>query len=1087
MIDPFIRTLLTSSQVPFNKNETPQFLGISYLQKIAKVYFDTSKNINISMIRENLAKLSLVSSLLLDQYLGDKDIATAFLISEAAEIAVDVDTISKEDLSVSLASITHLLDIASFFHLADFDANASVIAEKALIALSQELFNHQNQISFSMIKYYKMLSDFLRGRFGDLLNENNERVVALSTQDRVFIRLSDFLVELTNYYRGLEDISDKSTSDLFTLSEITSSSGLYSVSSPELIRLLSFAKVAKRKALYPLLAKKLIEQKSYLDKRISGIANGSYPFAWPPVRMFCEKYLGGKSHHAVITLPTGSGKSFLAELAIVEAIQKGWVLYLAPTNALCAQIRNDLKNNLATINNSEIDLFIGGFEYIPDLVDLKSALNYIAVMTPEKASLLLKLYPEKAKNCSLTILDECHVLSDSGRGSITEFVLSSMLSASPDIHLLFMSALLKNPEKLSNWLAYKTGKTATIIQNDWRPTRSARIILTQDWENIRSAKEGNRTKYYLPVVAVSDAYTPWTSDNNHYYAWPTNLYIESNNPHKFNASKNILAKDLAISFAVKKLQTLVIIFSSKHHVFSIAENITNLPDNTIMQSQAEFDWLKIANYELGVPSKLEKIISENHVSVHSTIMLQSERKASEDAYNLGRTRIMISTTTLAQGLNLNSQVVILSGTEFYNDSNEQDEKDLLDIKDRSVQQVLNGCGRAARANIATRGFSVIIPSLNIPFSRGNVKKTIIDTLPIVSYNENITNVTSKIQELLTQVNISDQDSLPNSSELKLALFLPTNRREAEILLNNSLASLEINSDRQRNILDRLDKVKLLLIRGNIPEWLLQVAYLSNTDIQFIIELRTYLLTLGEDYYPMSYNDLSLLLLDWLEKCNPHLTWDFLLSHVKNWYWYWGSEKDPPFAAQVKEDKSILDNSHGQLKDLWQNLKECIGLWLNDGTYLEIGNTLVRGKCEEKKFTERSHPGYPIPRAIAWTQNTMDELSVFAGALSALRDIWEKSDKENLPKWLANSRLIQTLPMAIRFGVSNPTSLTWYRFLISERRSANLLSKLVPFTIENPLDESEVKEFISKAKNFLYNNKKLTQSNELISIIKRISK
>ncbi|MCL6479337.1 MAG: hypothetical protein K6T65_13170 [Peptococcaceae bacterium] len=37
---------------------------------------------------------------------------------------------------------------------------------------------------------------------------------------------------------------------------------------------------------------------------------------------------------AVVSMPTGSGKSFVAELAVSQAVGMGWCLYLAPTNAL---------------------------------------------------------------------------------------------------------------------------------------------------------------------------------------------------------------------------------------------------------------------------------------------------------------------------------------------------------------------------------------------------------------------------------------------------------------------------------------------------------------------------------------------------------------------------------------------------------------------------------------------------------------------------------------------------------------------------------------------------------------------------------
>ena len=1087
MIDPFARSLLESAQSPLASDETSSYVGISYLKKIAKLYFDTTDDIDVSSLSEELSKLSLAASILINTNADEKDISTAFLIAESAEVAFDGITSSEDiDVSLILPPILHLLDMASFFHLADFDANANILAEKALNVLDNPIFDDQNQVSLALISYYRSLGFYLSGKFGHLINEDHKKIVALSTQDFVFIRLVEILAELTNVYRGLDKLSDKSINELNAMLDVLTSSGLYTILNSEITRLQNFANVAERKALYPLLTEKLHGQKSYLDARISGVSDGAYPFAWPPVRKFCEEYLGGKYHHAIVALPTGSGKSFLAELAIVSFIQQGWILYLAPTNALCAQIKNDLNKNLVSVENSQIDLFLGGIEYAPDIEGLKPINNHIAVMTPEKASLFLKLYPEKAENCSMLILDECHMLGESNRGIIAEFVLSSMLNASPDIHIILMSALLGNSKELGDWLEEKTGKSVDLLQGDWRPTRSSRIALIQDSQNKQRIEIKKKITYRLPIVAVSDAYTPWTEDNEHYLSWPTNLFITSDDPTYFKPDKNNLAKDLAVSLATKKIQTLIIVFSSKHNIFSIAGKVINLPENIISQSQNEFDWLKIANYELGVESQIGLLIANNQVSVHSTLMLQAERKASEDAFNRGRTKVMVSTTTLAQGLNLNTQVVILAGTEFFIDPKEDDYEDIIDIKTRALQQVLNGCGRAARANMTTRGFSVIIPNSAIHLPEKNVKTTIIKSLPLLSSKENVFTVSSKIYDLLEQVQVGNHSAEPNASESQLIVLLPTDSEKIIDFLNKTLASDNMSEGKLKAIADRINYLISSFAANDIPNWLLRASHLSNMNLELIIELKNYIQHLDRNISIENYKDLANFFMTWLEQLSPNLTWEFLSSHIKRWRWYWGKDQDPDIIKQIESGQIKLENSDKLLSPLWQNLRECVNLWLEDGTYLDIGNNLIRGRCESEKFSFRSSPGRPIPRSIIWVQKTMDKLSIFAGGLSALRDVWQENDEGSLPKWLADSKLVQSLPMAIRFGVSNPTSLIWYRSVIGERRIANLLSQLIPFTVENPFDNDEIRGFLNNAKKYLNENEELIKKNELIPVIRRLS-
>jgi superfamily II DNA or RNA helicase len=108
--------------------------------------------------------------------------------------------------------------------------------------------------------------------------------------------------------------------------------------------------------------------------------------------------------HAVVSVPTGAGKSALAELAIAQTVRDGWVLYLAPTNPLLAQARQDLTRALSPPENVQVRDFLGGAEY----TQLEGeALGVIAdsnvlVMTAEKCSLALR-QPRARSNASRSV------------------------------------------------------------------------------------------------------------------------------------------------------------------------------------------------------------------------------------------------------------------------------------------------------------------------------------------------------------------------------------------------------------------------------------------------------------------------------------------------------------------------------------------------------------------------------------------------------------------------------------------------------------------------------------------------------------
>jgi hypothetical protein len=215
------------------------------------------------------------------------------------------------------------------------------------------------------------------------------------------------------------------------------------------------------------------DYRHYLATRARGTENvPGRPLLWPSAAEYVARCILGDVVHAVVSMPTGSGKSFVAELAISQAVCSGWVLYLAPTNALAEQIRGDLRHGLKSLN-TEVLAFIGDQEYSifgTETVAEMSA-NQVAVMTPEKCALALRLAPSAFANCSLVVFDECHLLGDTGsaRGPIAELVLTQLMLRASRARFLLMSAITQNPDDLAGWLSSATGANARPLTIRWRP------------------------------------------------------------------------------------------------------------------------------------------------------------------------------------------------------------------------------------------------------------------------------------------------------------------------------------------------------------------------------------------------------------------------------------------------------------------------------------------------------------------------------------------------------------------------------------------------------------------------------------------
>ena len=83
----------------------------------------------------------------------------------------------------------------------------------------------------------------------------------------------------------------------------------------------------------------------YLEHR----AKANRALLWPAHLEAISKGSTNPQTSMVISMPTGSGKSFIAEMRIAASLQNAdnaWVLYIVPTNALVRQVTRDLRRAL---------------------------------------------------------------------------------------------------------------------------------------------------------------------------------------------------------------------------------------------------------------------------------------------------------------------------------------------------------------------------------------------------------------------------------------------------------------------------------------------------------------------------------------------------------------------------------------------------------------------------------------------------------------------------------------------------------------------------------------------------------------------
>jgi superfamily II DNA/RNA helicase len=188
---------------------------------------------------------------------------------------------------------------------------------------------------------------------------------------------------------------------------------------------------------------------------------------WPSQREAIDKgLLSQERKHFVVSVPTSSGKTLCGELVIIQELtdnSEAVCFYVVPTRALVEEKSRELKSKLkefgfkvesatGALQRDEIEnsLFIG---------------TQVIVCTPEKLDLLIRHDDESFRKASLFIIDESQMISDPERGLGLEFVVVKIRILSVKARIILLSAMIPNSEDFGRWIA------ATVASSEWRPTR----------------------------------------------------------------------------------------------------------------------------------------------------------------------------------------------------------------------------------------------------------------------------------------------------------------------------------------------------------------------------------------------------------------------------------------------------------------------------------------------------------------------------------------------------------------------------------------------------------------------------------------
>jgi helicase len=160
----------------------------------------------------------------------------------------------------------------------------------------------------------------------------------------------------------------------------------------------------------------------------------------------------------VAAVPTASGKTLVAELAMLSAVERGGTaLYIVPLRALASEKKAEFEK----WSDLDVQVGVSTGNYESDGEWLAS--RDIIVATSEKVDSLIRNGAPWLDDLSCVVSDEVHLVDDSHRGPTLEVTLAKLRKINPGVQIVALSATVGNADAIAEWL------DAELVESDWRP------------------------------------------------------------------------------------------------------------------------------------------------------------------------------------------------------------------------------------------------------------------------------------------------------------------------------------------------------------------------------------------------------------------------------------------------------------------------------------------------------------------------------------------------------------------------------------------------------------------------------------------
>lgn len=374
-----------------------------------------------------------------------------------------------------------------------------------------------------------------------------------------------------------------------------------------------------------------------------------------------------------LKMPTSAGKSYITELLVYSELRKNpdaKVLYLAPLRSLSHELRQRYEE-VGEALGFKCYAAYGGNSSTLNQSKLQAASLFIT--TPEFFSSMEGGDESILDEYTLVICDEGQLLDSVSRGIHYELLLSRIKKRGI-ARFLFISAIIPNIYEVNTWLG---GSREQVGDSKYRPCEIRLAVAEKQNMNV-----------CLNVY-----------DNNYEqvkFSIPTFLDKSENKKAKIG---NKITRACALALKASTAGSTLVFTYFKKRCQPVCEELLKLNaehryGEILVDASNEEDLMKLyeyVSYQYGEDYPLSKYIKHG-MAYHNGALPQDVREYIEDYYRKRKIKLLVSNSTLAEGVNLPIRTLIVHSLANF----DYNKNRTYLIDSTEIRNILGRVGRAGR-------------------------------------------------------------------------------------------------------------------------------------------------------------------------------------------------------------------------------------------------------------------------------------------------------------------------------------------------------------------------------------------------------